>query len=97
MAHGDFQSHNLMFRCLPNGQLSNELVTIIDWQLVFLASALNDLGKFMAMAVEHERRERLKQKAFDEYYNELLRIHGEAGVQVLFSYEQVQTKTVKIC
>lgn len=35
ICHGDFQSHNLMFRVDSNGQVGNKLVSIIDWQLVF--------------------------------------------------------------
>jgi hypothetical protein len=43
----------------------------------------------MSMAVNHERRERLKQAAFNEYYNELNRIHNNAGIQGPFTYDQV--------
>ncbi|CAD5210638.1 unnamed protein product [Bursaphelenchus okinawaensis] len=88
MCHGDTQPNNLMFKLKKDGTMSDELLAIIDWQLVFYASAPFDLARFICMGVDWSVREQCETKVFDVYYNTLSDLYAKSCQKPPFTYAQ---------
>jgi aminoglycoside phosphotransferase (APT) family kinase protein len=88
--HGDFQPNNILFRKSKNGQLTDKIAAIIDWQLIFGGNPFTDLVRFLVAAVDDNLRSQgADLQAFNVYYNELERLYAKVGQTPGFTREQV--------
>ncbi|CAD5213848.1 unnamed protein product [Bursaphelenchus xylophilus] len=88
MCHGDCQPNNLMFGLKKDGSFSNELVSIIDWQLVFHGSPAFDMARFICLCVDAEVREKAETKFYDLYYKTLSDLYAKSCHKPPFTYQQ---------
>uniref|UniRef100_A0AC34R361 CHK kinase-like domain-containing protein n=1 Tax=Panagrolaimus sp. JU765 TaxID=591449 RepID=A0AC34R361_9BILA len=88
LCHGDLWNSNIMWK-VHNGQITDELLAIVDWQGLMEGSPMMDLTRLLATGTSAEIRRHVETFIID-YYLELLA--QELGdVKVPYTKEQLQT------
>ncbi|CAD5227300.1 unnamed protein product [Bursaphelenchus xylophilus] len=68
LVHSDTHGGNLMFKTSPDGSISNELATFLDWQSGFSGNSLFDLARFSVVSADVDVRRGVEDEAVQIYY-----------------------------
>ncbi|KAI6225019.1 putative oxidoreductase dhs-27 [Aphelenchoides besseyi] len=86
--HGDIQMYNILYEKLPDGEISDKLIAIIDWQIILYGNPCFDLARFLVFCADEVGHREADIKAYGIYYGELTRLYTKAGKEVPFTFEQ---------
>lgn len=78
LVHGDFWPGNVLWR--PDAEQN---VVLVDWEMVGVGSAAQDLGQYMVSNCTPEARRGCEKQVVEEYYAELIS-HGVDGTSYTF-------------
>ncbi|CAD5209612.1 unnamed protein product [Bursaphelenchus okinawaensis] len=73
LVHSDLHGGNLMFKNNPDGSISPELATIIDWQSGFSGNSLFDLARFACISADADIRRGCEEEAVNSYYDSYIK------------------------
>ncbi|KAE9548590.1 hypothetical protein FO519_008200 [Halicephalobus sp. NKZ332] len=71
LVHGDCHAGNIMWKLDEYGNLTDELVALFDWQMMYVGSPMADVGKLLATSVDGHIRRQLEEFII-EFYHDLL-------------------------
>jgi aminoglycoside/choline kinase family phosphotransferase len=91
LAHGDLWTNNLLWKKSANGDETDELAAIIDWQVVFAGCVTTDISRMTVVCCDAGERHELEAYIVEFYYEELKRLMTkDGGKQLDFSLESLK-------
>jgi aminoglycoside phosphotransferase (APT) family kinase protein len=88
ICQGDAWSNNVMISTGADGSVTDQIAAIIDWQLLFEASPMLDLARFIAIGADAEIRRECEGKAVDLLYRTFCDESTKLGNKVEYTREQ---------
>ncbi|KAI6190777.1 hypothetical protein M3Y97_00155500 [Aphelenchoides bicaudatus] len=85
--HGDAWVNNMLVK-VKDGSISDEFAAFLDWQTVFVGSAMHDMARFLVNCADSGVRREIEEKAVDVYYDRLTENLKAHGREVKFTREQ---------
>jgi len=93
LVHGDLWVNNIMFKTDKNGNVTDELLAIIDWQCTHPGCVAEDMSRFICVSMSRENRRNHTTELLKFYYQKLTEYLGH---QPPFTYELYE-KAYKKC
>ena len=90
IVHGDFHAGNMMWKLDKNGEMTNEIYAIYDWQLYHEGSPMADLSRILIIYTDGWTRREIEEFIFDFYHDELEKEMKEAGKSCPFTVDQIK-------
>ncbi|TKR66993.1 hypothetical protein L596_023210 [Steinernema carpocapsae] len=90
LAHGDLWSNNIMWKLDMDGNITNEIAAIIDYQIIHTGSITTDLARILVCCTDADVRRMITYDVLAFYYKCLKEFFHENGKEVPFSFEQVK-------
>ncbi|CEF69555.1 Protein kinase-like domain and Uncharacterised oxidoreductase Dhs-27 family and CHK kinase-like domain-containing protein [Strongyloides ratti] len=87
ITHGDMWINNFMFEIDSNGDCSNILSAVIDWQTIHEGSIGGDISRILATSVPTDVRKEIEKYYFPDYYKKLKKSLINNGKEMVISYE----------
>uniref|UniRef100_A0A0N4ZL60 CHK domain-containing protein n=1 Tax=Parastrongyloides trichosuri TaxID=131310 RepID=A0A0N4ZL60_PARTI len=87
IVHGDFWTNNLMFKLDSEGNITNEVESIIDWQVVYEGAVCLDMARLLSTCVTPEIRHYVENNIIPNYYQELKDKVCNGGGEFSMTYE----------
>lgn len=91
LAHGDVWASNIMFQKCENGNISEKVTAILDWQIVSEGNILFDFVRLMQISLDGDIRRQMENEIFQFYLdrlNDYLQKFGKEKVN--FTAEQLK-------
>ncbi|KAI6223478.1 hypothetical protein M3Y95_00894400 [Aphelenchoides besseyi] len=87
-SHGDLWGNNVLFEINENGEITDQIGGLIDWQATNFGNPTQDLVRVMLVSMDAELRRKNQKKILEVYFNKL----GEhlKGMKVPFSLNQLE-------
>uniref|UniRef100_A0A914YU28 Aminoglycoside phosphotransferase domain-containing protein n=1 Tax=Panagrolaimus superbus TaxID=310955 RepID=A0A914YU28_9BILA len=90
LVHADLWSSNIIFVADNNGNPTDEISAILDWQIVHEGNMLLDFVRLMLNSLDGDTRREAELYIFDFYIDELNKYLATVGKKVPYSVEQVK-------
>jgi len=88
LCHSDMWSNNMLMKFNADGSTTDEIASIIDWQIACLGNPLYDITSFILLCASGDMRRECEQKLVDYYYTELCRLYASHDSEPNFTREQ---------
>uniref|UniRef100_A0A0K0FS86 CHK domain-containing protein n=1 Tax=Strongyloides venezuelensis TaxID=75913 RepID=A0A0K0FS86_STRVS len=96
MTHGDMWINNFMFKVDSNGNCSNNLSAVIDWQTVFKGTTGHDISRILAVSAPPDVRREIEKDYLPVFYERLKESLTKSGKEIKISYETFMNN-YKLC
>uniref|UniRef100_A0AC35G4I2 CHK kinase-like domain-containing protein n=1 Tax=Panagrolaimus sp. PS1159 TaxID=55785 RepID=A0AC35G4I2_9BILA len=90
LVHADLWSSNIIFVADENGNPTDKISAILDWQVLHEGNMLLDFVRLMLNSLDGDTRREAELYVFDFYIEELNKCLAEVGKKAPFSVEQVK-------
>jgi aminoglycoside phosphotransferase (APT) family kinase protein len=87
--HGDSWTNNVLFQKGQDGELTDELCSLIDWQTAFQGNPLFDLSFLLASSTDAEVRREIATEVVDLYFDTLAQLYKQQNKELRLTREQV--------
>uniref|UniRef100_A0A0K0FEI6 CHK domain-containing protein n=1 Tax=Strongyloides venezuelensis TaxID=75913 RepID=A0A0K0FEI6_STRVS len=96
MTHGDMWINNFMFKVDLNGNCTNDLSAVIDWQTIFKGTTGHDISRILVMSVPTDVRREIEKEYLPIFYERLRDSLTNDGKVMEISYETFMN-SYKLC
>uniref|UniRef100_A0A0K0FEI1 CHK domain-containing protein n=1 Tax=Strongyloides venezuelensis TaxID=75913 RepID=A0A0K0FEI1_STRVS len=96
MTHGDMWINNFMFKVDSNGNCSNNLSAVIDWQTIFKGTTGHDISRILAVSAPPDVRREIEKDYLPVFYERLKESLTKSGKEIKISYETFMNN-YKLC
>uniref|UniRef100_A0A0K0FCI4 CHK domain-containing protein n=1 Tax=Strongyloides venezuelensis TaxID=75913 RepID=A0A0K0FCI4_STRVS len=96
ITHGDMWTNNFMFKVDSNGNCSNNLSAIIDWQTVFKGTTGHDISRILVMSAPADVRREIEKEYLPVFYERLRDSLTKNGKEMKISFEKFMNN-YKLC
>uniref|UniRef100_A0AC34G7X4 CHK kinase-like domain-containing protein n=1 Tax=Panagrolaimus sp. ES5 TaxID=591445 RepID=A0AC34G7X4_9BILA len=90
IVHGDMHSQNIMFALDEEGNIQNDIVAFVDWQIIHEGSPMSDLARFLGLGTSGVVRRQAEIFAFDYYLECLIKEFDGDASKVPYTAEQLR-------
>uniref|UniRef100_A0A0K0FIZ4 CHK domain-containing protein n=1 Tax=Strongyloides venezuelensis TaxID=75913 RepID=A0A0K0FIZ4_STRVS len=96
ICHGDMWINNFMFKVDSNGNCSNNLSAVIDWQTVFKGTTGHDISRILVVSAPPDVRREIEKDYLPVFYERLKESLTKCGKEMKISYE-IFMNNYKLC
>uniref|UniRef100_A0A0N5BLR5 CHK domain-containing protein n=1 Tax=Strongyloides papillosus TaxID=174720 RepID=A0A0N5BLR5_STREA len=96
MTHGDMWTNNFMFKVDTNGNCSNNLSAVIDWQTIFKGTTGHDISRILVVSAPTDVRREIEKDYLPNFYERLKDSLTKSGKEIEISYETFMNN-YKLC
>uniref|UniRef100_A0A0K0FWE1 CHK domain-containing protein n=1 Tax=Strongyloides venezuelensis TaxID=75913 RepID=A0A0K0FWE1_STRVS len=96
MTHGDMWTNNFMFKLDSDGNCSNNLSAVFDWQSVFKGTTGHDISRILVLSVPTDVRREIEKEYLPVFYKKLRNSLTKNGKEMKLSYETFMNN-YKLC
>uniref|UniRef100_A0A0N5CH99 CHK domain-containing protein n=1 Tax=Strongyloides papillosus TaxID=174720 RepID=A0A0N5CH99_STREA len=96
ISHGDMWTNNFMFKLDSNGNCSNDLSAVFDWQTVFKGTTGHDISRILAVSAPPDVRREIEKEYLPDFYERLKESLIKSGKEMKISYETFMNN-YKLC
>uniref|UniRef100_A0A0N5BLR2 CHK domain-containing protein n=1 Tax=Strongyloides papillosus TaxID=174720 RepID=A0A0N5BLR2_STREA len=96
MTHGDMWINNFMFKIDSNGDCSNSISAVIDWQTVFKGNTGTDISGILAVSTSTDTRREIEKDYLPVFYERLKESLTKSGKEMKISFETFMNN-YKLC
>ena len=90
VVHGDFHLGNIMWKLDEDGEITNEVAVVFDWQMCHEGSPMADFIRLMVFCSNGGTRRQVEEFIFDFYHDELEKEMKEAGKSCPYTVDQIR-------
>jgi hypothetical protein len=90
IVHGDLHLGNIVWAVNNHGEIKNEVAAIIDWQIMYEGSPMNDLARFLSMCTSGIVRRQAEIFAIDFYLECITKEFNGDSSKVPYTREELQ-------
>uniref|UniRef100_A0A0N5BLS6 CHK domain-containing protein n=1 Tax=Strongyloides papillosus TaxID=174720 RepID=A0A0N5BLS6_STREA len=96
ISHGDMWTNNFMFKVDSNGDCSNNLSAVFDWQTVFKGTTGHDISRILAICAPTDVRREIEKDYLPVFYERLKNSLIKNGKEIKISFETFMNN-YKLC
>ena len=90
IVHGDFHVGNIMWKLDKNGDATNEIYAIYDWQISHEGSPMADLARMVVFCADGWIRRQVEEFIFDFYHDALEKEMNKIGKSCPYTVDQLK-------
>ena len=90
IVHSDMHSQNIMFEIDEEGNVQNDIVAFVDWQIIHEGSPMSDLARFLGLGVNGTVRRQAEPFIFDYYLECLTKEFDGDSSKIPYTIEQLK-------